>query len=131
MDQRHHVPRRELSNISYKSSSSSPKSKTSEKPQNSRSRRKTKSQLDAERNNQIEEAVRNNTEDGIEVREIPNKGRGIFSTKLFSRGDFIVEYAGDLIKSTESTFREKFYGCMDASGSSYMFYFKLNDELLW
>jgi len=49
-------------------------------------------------------------EDGLEIRLIENKGRGIFAMKKFFRGDYIVEYAGDLISYQEAKHRETIYG---------------------
>jgi hypothetical protein len=96
-----------------------------------KSTRKTKSVVAMERRLKIEEAVRTANEEGVQARVIESKGRGIFASKTFQRKDYIVEYAGDLIKPNEAHYREKFYASKDESGSSYMFYFKHNDEILW
>lgn len=85
-DRRHSSPFPQTCFEREKPSHSSTHSKSSHQ-QNSqvdpqpRSRRKTAKQKDTERRAQIEDAVRNNLEDGLESREIPNKGRGIFSTR--------------------------------------------------
>lgn len=53
--------------------------------------------------------IKNDCEDGLEVRDIEGKGRGVVATKHFALGDFVVEYKGDLIdlskaKELESTY---------------------------
>lgn len=95
------------------------------------SRTQTKYQIAAEKTKQIEEAVRSQVETGIEARSIENRGRGLFATNSFLRGDFIAEYAGDLIDTTEAKYRENLHGARDCSGSSYMFYFKYREQTFW
>lgn len=96
-----------------------------------KSSRKTKSKVQEERINSIRNVIRNKQEDGIEARLIVDKGRGIFATKRFQRGDFIAEYAGDLINMTEANYRENLYASKDSSGSSFMYYFKYKENSLW
>ena len=45
---------------------------------------------------------------GIKVYD-EGKGRGIVAQKHFSKGDFIVEYAGELVKDSEAKQRNKEY----------------------
>jgi len=59
----------------------------------------------------------------IEVAPIENKGRGIKAVKDFNKGDFVVEYAGDLIDIGTAKDLETKYS-MDASKGCYMYYFK-------
>lgn len=59
----------------------------------------------------LEDLIENDCEDGLEVREIEGKGRGVCATKHFSRGDFVIEYKGELIdlskaKELEDTYSE-------------------------
>ena len=37
---------------------------------------------------------------------MPLKGRGIYSTRKFMQGEFVVEYAGDLITPKEAEVRD-------------------------
>jgi histone-lysine N-methyltransferase SETD8 len=60
---------------------------------------------------------------GIEIANIENKGRGIKAVKSFNKGDFVVEYAGDLIDIGTAKDLEVKYS-MDASKGCYMYYFK-------
>ncbi|KAL0967026.1 hypothetical protein UPYG_G00303640 [Umbra pygmaea] len=52
------------------------------------------------------------------------KGRGLFAKGTFCKGDFVVEYRGDLIKDAELQRRRKRY---HASCAVYMFDFKCID----
>lgn len=85
--------------------------------------------MQAERFEKIQQSVRDGFEHGIEIRMIPDKGRGIFTTKSFSRGDFVVEYAGDLVEIQEARMREWAYG--KQTGSSFMFYFNYKLREMW
>lgn len=71
----------------------------------------------------IEEAILSHKEDGLIVKNIENKGRAIFTTRLFHKGDFICEYAGELISYTEAKKREKLYS-EDETIGCYMFFFE-------
>lgn len=61
--------------------------------------------------------------DGLEIRTLPEKGRAVFSTQNFYRGEFICEYAGELISYTEAKTRELEYS-EDILKGCYMYYFK-------
>ena len=58
---------------------------------------------------------------GIEIAAIENKGRGIKAVRDFEKGEFIVEYAGDLIDGGTAVEREANYA-MDISKGSYMYF---------
>ncbi|KII74717.1 N-lysine methyltransferase SETD8-A [Thelohanellus kitauei] len=60
--------------------------------------------------------ILNGIEEGLEARESPGKGRGVFTTKEFKTGDFVLEYYGDLIDRKAAIKREKSYE-LDNSGS--------------
>ena len=66
------------------------------------------------------------TTKNISVQHVPNKGRAVFADKAIAKGDFVVEYKGDLLTYNEAKKREKLYE-NDMSKGSYMFYFKVND----
>jgi len=90
-----------------------------------RSERKPKAELLKEELETIGEslAVTDDSRHGIEVAPIENKGRGIKAVKTFDKGDFVVEYAGDLIDIGTAKDLETKYS-MDASKGCYMYYFK-------
>lgn len=58
------------------------------------------------------------------------KGRGIVTTRFFKRGEFVVEYIGDLISMQEANDRETNYSADDNMGC-YMYYFKHNEQPYW
>lgn len=92
-----------------------------------KSSRKCKSELEKDKKEHIEKAIINKLEDGLLVKQIENKGRGVFSTRSFLKGDFIVEYAGDLITYKEAKKRESEYG-KDAAIGCYMYYFDFKSK---
>jgi len=63
----------------------------------------------------------------LKVVEIPGKNRGVVPTKNLSKGDFVVEYAGELIEHSTAEERENLYA-MDVSKGCYMYYFKANGK---
>ena len=63
----------------------------------------------------------------LEIRDIPGKKRGVVPTKKLSKGDFAVEYAGELIERSTAKERENKYA-MDASKGCYMYYFKAKEK---
>ena len=58
------------------------------------------------------------------------KGRGVFPTRPFRKGEFIVEYSGELISMDEAKKREKDY-LNDEEIGSYMYYFSNKSSKLW
>ena len=59
-----------------------------------------------------------------------DKGRGVVATKYFKRGDFVVEYAGELIKLDEAKERETKYSMNEQIGC-YMYYFIHQNKNYW
>eukprot|EP00118_Oscarella_pearsei_P001794 m.8493 g.8493 ORF g.8493 m.8493 type:complete len:242 (+) comp20630_c0_seq1:82-807(+) len=70
-----------------------------------------------------EERLRDECEEGIEVRETQDKGRSVFAVRSFKAGDLICEYSGDLISKEEAEKREDKYAG-DSTCGCYMYYFK-------
>lgn len=66
----------------------------------------------------------------FQVRSIKSKGRGVFATHDFHRGEFVVEYSGELIDIQEAYRREEEYE-QDENTGCYMYYFKLKDQHYW
>jgi len=90
-----------------------------------RSERKPKAELLKEQMEGIEVRLLS-TDDSqldIEIREIENKGRGIVTKRDFDKGEFVVEYSGDLIDIGTAKELENKYS-MDTSKGCYMYYFK-------
>ncbi|XP_021921759.1 N-lysine methyltransferase KMT5A isoform X2 [Zootermopsis nevadensis] len=92
-----------------------------------RSVRKTKTTVLEEQQRDLEEAILSQREDGLEVHNFEGKGRGIVTTRLFSKGEFVVEYAGELIDICEAKEREKRYA-QDQNTGCYMYYFNYRNN---
>ncbi|XP_053435720.1 N-lysine methyltransferase KMT5A-like [Nycticebus coucang] len=88
-----------------------------------RSSRKSKAELQSEERKRIDELIESGKEEGMKIDLIDGKGRGVIATKQFSRGDFVVEYHGDLIEITDAKKREALYA-QDPSTGCYMYYFR-------
>lgn len=88
-----------------------------------RSVRKTKKTVLEERQKTLEEAVLMCKEEGLQIHNFEGKGRGIVAVRPFVKGEFVVEYAGELIKMDEAKEREKLYA-QDQNTGCYMYYFK-------
>ncbi|CAK9293209.1 unnamed protein product [Gordionus sp. m RMFG-2023] len=86
--------------------------------------RKCKTDIENEKNNQLEEQIISQFEEGLKIVELPGKGRGVLAEKKFYRGDFIVEYAGDLIDLKEAKLRDTRYK-LDRNIGCYMYYFEV------
>ena len=52
------------------------------------------------------------------------------TTRHFSKGEFVVEYAGELIDMCEAKEREKSYA-QDQNTGCYMYYFKYQNTQYW
>lgn len=87
-----------------------------------RSNRRCKSDLQKDQQNEIEDKILNNKEEGLKVVNLENKGRGVVASKEFKRGDFVVEYAGDLINLKDAKKKETDYS-KDPDIGCYMYYF--------
>lgn len=88
-----------------------------------RSVRKPKNVILEEKQKSLEDAVLSEKEDGLQIHVFPGKGRGIVTTRLFRKGEFVVEYSGDLIDMNEAKKREKLYAA-DQNTGCYMYYFQ-------
>ncbi|XP_072096852.1 N-lysine methyltransferase KMT5A-A [Mobula birostris] len=88
-----------------------------------RSHRKCEGQLKSEEKKVIDELIRTGKEEGMKVSIIDGKGRGVMATKPFRRGEFVVEYHGDLIEFADAKSREAEYA-QDPSTGCYMYYFQ-------
>ncbi|KAM7368620.1 hypothetical protein PAMP_012943 [Pampus punctatissimus] len=59
----------------------------------------------------------------IKVQYIEGKGRAVFATRCFQKGEYVVEYHGDLLHITDAKKREAEYAQNPATGC-YMYYFQ-------
>ncbi|XP_063226021.1 histone-lysine N-methyltransferase Set8 [Bacillus rossius redtenbacheri] len=88
-----------------------------------RSVRKTKTTMLKEQQHSLEEAILSKQENGLEICYFQQKGRGIVATRPFIKGEFVVEYAGELIDMSEAKIREQKYS-RDENTGCYMYYFQ-------
>lgn len=95
-----------------------------------RSVRKTKKAVEQEQSRYIEIAIEKQLEDGLQVEMFPEKGRGIVAGRAFARGEFVVEYIGQLIDQTEADRREESYA-KNVDFGCYMYYFKHKEQQWW
>ncbi|XP_053378691.1 N-lysine methyltransferase KMT5A-like [Mercenaria mercenaria] len=92
-----------------------------------RSSRKSKRSIKKEEEENILTKILNKCEDGLKVVHMGEKGRGVMAVKEFKKGDFIVEYAGELINISEAKQREEKYA-NDQDKGCYMYYFNCNNR---
>ncbi|KAM9858272.1 lysine methyltransferase 5Ab [Aulostomus maculatus] len=92
-----------------------------------RSNRKTKGELKSEEHKHIDSLIQNGIEEGMQVRHIEGKGRGVFAVKGFKKGEFVVEYHGDLLELAEAKEREAQYA-QDPQTGCYMYYFQYQSK---
>ncbi|KAK1806235.1 hypothetical protein P4O66_000122 [Electrophorus voltai] len=76
-----------------------------------------------EEQQRIDDLITNNVEDGLKVKYIEGKGRGVFADREFHKGQFVVEYHGDLLKIDDAKKREAQYA-QDPTKGCYMYYFR-------
>ncbi|KAM6931339.1 lysine methyltransferase 5Ab [Xenentodon cancila] len=88
-----------------------------------RSNRKTKTELKSEEHRHIDDLIKTGTEEGMQVKHIEGKGRGVFALRGFKKGDFVVEYHGDLLDLAQAKIREAQYA-EDPETGCYMYYFQ-------
>ncbi|XP_034547286.1 lysine methyltransferase 5Ab [Notolabrus celidotus] len=88
-----------------------------------RSNRKTKAELKDEEHRHIDDLIKKGIEEGMQVKNIEGKGRGIFAIDGFKKGEFVVEYHGDLLELEEAKIREGQYA-QDPQTGCYMYYFQ-------
>lgn len=89
-----------------------------------RSERKSKSELEKEKMEGIEARLLATEDTGLdlEVREIDMKGRGVVTLRSYEKGEFVLEYAGELIDQESAKDRETQYS-LDTTKGCYMYYF--------
>lgn len=88
-----------------------------------RSSRKSKTELKCEQKRRLDDLITNGIEEGMEEQHIEGKGRAVFATRCFQKGDYVVEYHGDLLQINDARKREAEYAQNPATGC-YMYYFQ-------
>lgn len=65
-----------------------------------------------------------------QVKDIEGKGRGIFAVRDFKKGEYVVEYHGDLVLLADAKKREDRYA-QDPETGCYMYYFQYHGKNYW
>ncbi|KAL0979382.1 hypothetical protein UPYG_G00184350 [Umbra pygmaea] len=87
-----------------------------------RSSRKSQAELKNEEHRHLDDLIRNGIEEGLQVKHIDGKGRGVFAVRPFKKGQFVIEYHGDLLRLADAKKREAVYA-RDPGTGCYMYYF--------
>ena len=89
-----------------------------------RSNRKSRAQLKLEERESLEKILNSRDDENLnlEVKFCSVKGRGIVTKKPFSKGEYLVEYRGELLDIKTAKNMETLYA-KDPSKGSYMYYF--------
>ncbi|XP_054612616.1 N-lysine methyltransferase KMT5A-A isoform X2 [Dunckerocampus dactyliophorus] len=88
-----------------------------------RSSRKSKTELKCEQKQLIDHLITNGIEEGMQMQHIEGKGRAVFAARSFRKGEYVVEYHGDLLEMTDAKKREAEYAQNPETGC-YMYYFQ-------
>lgn len=95
-----------------------------------RSERRPKKNQTTDITQRLSEAGPDDSKLPLKVCNIVGKNRGVVPTKKLFKGEFVVEYAGELIEHSTAEERENRYA-MDISKGCYMYYFKTNGKHYW
>lgn len=87
-----------------------------------RSTRLPTSLLYALNHNLLENKILHHSHEGLQIKTTGDKGRGVFATKSFSRGEFLVEYEGELVSREEGLKRDQHL----PHDLCYLFFFSFN-----
>ena len=93
----------------------------------SRPRRKTKDEIQLEQWEYVR-ALLESKEENLEVRDTCEKGRGVYALAPYKKGDYIVEYRGELIDAVEAKRRNEIYEKSEKNVGSYMMDFKYSGK---
>lgn len=88
-------------------------------------RNKSLKQQLTEKQTVLENKITTLAQDGLTIKIIEGKGRGIITTRDFHANEFVVEYVGDLIDHSTAIKRERSH---KADVGDYMFFFKYKDK---
>ncbi|KAI1721150.1 SET domain-containing protein [Ditylenchus destructor] len=93
-----------------------------------RSSRKTTKALENEKHSNLQQLIKTGgNEKYLEIYESEEKGRGICTSKSFEKGEFVIEYKGDILSYKMAKIREEEYA-QDCKIGSYMYFFKHHDQ---
>ena len=75
---------------------------------------------DQQTEDDVRQMMRKQEEPGLQSVDIAGKGKGVVNTKVFSKGDYVCEYAGELMSKAEGMAREKAYAEVSVVVVSYI-----------
>ena len=81
------------------------------------------SKIEEQKRHDLVEKIASKSADGLEVKEVEGKGKGVFANRKFARKEFVTEYQGELISTEEAEKREVRYGDEPHKFGSFMYYF--------
>lgn len=81
----------------------------------------------SEEHKHLDHLIKNDIEEGLQIKHMEGKGRGIFAATGFNKAEFIVEYHGDLLELSEAKEREAKYA-LDPQKGCYMYYFQYHTK---
>lgn len=90
-------------------------------------KRRSKKERDMEWMSNIKQGLMAAEDRHLKLALIPGKGRGVITKKFFKKGEFVVEYAGEVIDISTAKERETKYS-HSADYGSFMFYFRHRNE---
>lgn len=94
-----------------------------------RSSHRLRSQEIKERRNlELQKIVADSEKDKFIIKNFDVKGRGILNIIPYKKGDFVVQYKGDLLIAKEARKRLEFYKDNAPQAECYMYYFSHNDK---
>nr|XP_061822032.1 N-lysine methyltransferase KMT5A-A-like [Nerophis lumbriciformis] len=88
-----------------------------------RSKRQSKTELKLEQKQLIDHLITSGIEEGMQMQYMEEKGRAVFAARRFRKGEYVVEYHGDLLEMTDAKKREAEYAQNPETGC-YMYYFQ-------
>ncbi len=74
-------------------------------------------------------AVESGSYDGLVPAWFVEKGRGVTTIRIFKKGEFVLEYKGELINKKEAMKRDARYSKDERKGS-FLFFFKFQEQTL-
>ena len=89
--------------------------------------RKSKSAVLREKQDVLKQCIRSKKDDGLRIEDFGLKGRGIVTTRVFNKEDFVIEYIGELMDAASARAKEERYAD-DPSKGSYSYYFDYDGQ---
>ena len=66
----------------------------------------------------------------MQVKESKGKGSGVFATQVFTKGQLVCEYSGEVITGKVAAARAKEYS-VDPSCGNFLLFYKYKEKQMW